>query len=216
MDWPKPPPAPILRDGLAYPDLAHIQVSATAFVAVGQTLREKGFCAPELLSGDLDAGLLVLSDLGRETLVTADGAPVAERYLDAADLLADIAETRWPARIPLAGGRVHVVPPYDHRALLTEVRLFGEWYMPFVLGRPLEPAAEAELVELWSEALQRLGKAETTWTLRDFHSPNVIWRGERDGRDRLGLIDFQDTVIGPAAYDVAALATDARVDIPRI
>jgi len=50
--------------------------------------------------------------------------------------------------------------------------------------------------------------------LRDVHSPNIIWRGDRAGIDRIGLIDFQDAMIGPAAYDLASLAQDARVDIP--
>jgi len=50
--------------------------------------------------------------------------------------------------------------------------------------------------------------------LRDFHSPNIIWRGELQGHDRLGIIDFQDALIGPAAYDVASLAMDARVTVP--
>jgi aminoglycoside/choline kinase family phosphotransferase len=47
--------------------------------------------------------------------------------------------------------------------------------------------------------------------LRDFHSPNIIWRGDRSGHDRLGIVDFQDALIGPSAYDVASLAMDARV-----
>jgi aminoglycoside/choline kinase family phosphotransferase len=50
--------------------------------------------------------------------------------------------------------------------------------------------------------------------LRDIQAPNFIWRGERSGFDRLGLIDFQDALIGPSAYDVASLAMDARVTIP--
>ena len=50
--------------------------------------------------------------------------------------------------------------------------------------------------------------------MRDYHSPNLIWLPEREGLARLGLIDFQDTVIGPIAYDLASLAMDARVDVP--
>ena len=50
--------------------------------------------------------------------------------------------------------------------------------------------------------------------LRDFHSPNIIWRPEKKGHDRLGIIDFQDALIGPSAYDVASLAMDARVTVP--
>lgn len=55
--------------------------------------------------------------------------------------------------------------------------------------------------------------AEKSLVLRDYHSPNLIWRPEREGDDRLGVIDFQDAMIGPAAYDVASLAVDARVTI---
>ncbi len=50
--------------------------------------------------------------------------------------------------------------------------------------------------------------------LRDFHSPNIIWRADRKGHDRLGVVDFQDALIGPSAYDVASLAMDARVTVP--
>jgi aminoglycoside/choline kinase family phosphotransferase len=50
--------------------------------------------------------------------------------------------------------------------------------------------------------------------LRDFHSPNLIWLGERPGIARVGIIDFQDAVLGPPAYDLVSLLQDARVDIP--
>jgi hypothetical protein len=53
-----------------------------------------------------------------------------------------------------------------------------------------------------------------SWTLRDFHSPNLHWLPEREGLKRLGLVDFQDSVLGPPAYDLASLLQDARVDIP--
>ncbi|TKB29565.1 MAG: bifunctional tRNA (adenosine(37)-N6)-threonylcarbamoyltransferase complex ATPase subunit type 1 TsaE/phosphotransferase, partial [Mesorhizobium sp.] len=54
---------------------------------------------------------------------------------------------------------------------------------------------------------------EYTLMLRDFHSPNLIWRADRSGHDRLGVVDVQDALIGPSAYDVASLAMDARVTI---
>ena len=52
-----------------------------------------------------------------------------------------------------------------------------------------------------------------TLVLRDYHSPNIIWREEEPFPRNIGLIDFQDAVIGPHAYDLASLAQDARVDI---
>ena len=51
------------------------------------------------------------------------------------------------------------------------------------------------------------------WTLRDFHSPNLIWRPQEQGLKRIGLIDTQDAVLGHPAYDLASLLQDARVDI---
>ena len=62
--------------------------------------------------------------------------------------------------------------------------------------------------------LQPALDAPTTWVLRDYHSPNLIWLPQRDGIRRIGLLDFQDAVMGPAAYDVASLLQDARVDVP--
>ena len=50
--------------------------------------------------------------------------------------------------------------------------------------------------------------------MRDFHSPNLHWLPGREGLKRLGLVDFQDSVLGPPAYDLASLLQDARVDIP--
>ena len=50
--------------------------------------------------------------------------------------------------------------------------------------------------------------------LRDYHSPNLLWLPEREDVARIGVLDFQDALIGPAAYDVASLLQDARVDVP--
>jgi hypothetical protein len=73
---------------------------------------------------------------------------------------------------------------------------------------------KASYVAAWSAVFDRLESAEKSLVLRDFHSPNIVWRDERAGLDRLGLVDFQDAMIGPAAYDVASLAMDARVTVP--
>jgi aminoglycoside/choline kinase family phosphotransferase len=50
--------------------------------------------------------------------------------------------------------------------------------------------------------------------LRDYHSPNLLWLPSREGVAQVGILDFQDALMGPAAYDVASLLMDARVDIP--
>ena len=74
----------------------------------------------------------------------------------------------------------------------------------------------ATYVALWHEALQPVIELHPTWVLRDFHSPNLIWLPDRKGVAQVGLLDFQDAVMGPAAYDLASLLQDARVDVPEL
>ena len=69
-------------------------------------------------------------------------------------------------------------------------------------------------MQLWREALEPAIDAPPTWVLRDYHSPNLLWLPQREDVARIGLLDFQDALIGPAAYDVASLLQDARVDVP--
>jgi N-acetylmuramate 1-kinase len=75
-------------------------------------------------------------------------------------------------------------------------------------------ALRSEFETMWREILQRPVAAPRTWVIRDYHSPNLIWLGDREGLARVGIIDFQDAALGPAAYDVVSLLQDARIDVP--
>jgi hypothetical protein len=88
-----------------------------------------------------------------------------------------------------------------------------EWYLPD-RDAPLDAEAAEEFVTLWRALLHAHVAEPQTWALRDFHSPNLIWLERREGIERVGVIDFQDTVLGPAAYDLVSLLQDARVDVP--
>ncbi|KMO17080.1 ATPase [Methylobacterium indicum] len=208
-----PPKAdgPPVRDGKPYSAIVHLAESVHAFVAMDRGLRALGLSAPKILGEDLDAGLLILEDLGSEPVVDQNG-PRPERYAEAVKVLARLHGTTLPTVLPVAEGRDHEVPPYDREALLFEAELLPEWYAPFVANAPLAPDARASFVAAWSEALAGLESEARTWTLRDYHSPNLIWLPERDGIERIGVIDFQDAVLGHPAYDVASLLQDARVD----
>jgi aminoglycoside/choline kinase family phosphotransferase len=80
-------------------------------------------------------------------------------------------------------------------------------------GVTLAAEARAEFEKLWRAALEEPLAAPKTWVLRDFHSPNLLWLPERRGIARVGILDFQDALIGPHAYDVASLLMDARADV---
>ncbi|TIU20797.1 MAG: bifunctional tRNA (adenosine(37)-N6)-threonylcarbamoyltransferase complex ATPase subunit type 1 TsaE/phosphotransferase, partial [Mesorhizobium sp.] len=139
--------------------------------------------------------------------------PIAERYEAAGKLLAMMHGKAWPDRMEAAPGVFHDVPPFDRDAMLIEADLLVDWYVPWITGKPASDALRAGYHKEWNALLDRLEGQEYTLMLRDFHSPNIIWRAERSGLDRLGIVDVQDALIGPAAYDVASLAMDARVTV---
>ena len=214
MNAPKQPDGPPIRDGKPYSQIAHLAESVLPFVAIDEVLRAEGFCAPEIHAADIDSGLLLIEHLGSVSYLSPEGRPVRERCEEAARLLAAMHAKTWPERIRTRDGREHVVPHYDRGAMMIEVELVTDWYMPFATGRHPDASVREGFVGAWNAVFDRLEKAETSLVLRDYHSPNLIWREEERGLDRLGLIDFQDAMIGPAAYDMASLAMDARVTIP--
>src|SRR5262249_42496770 len=77
-----------------------------------------------------------------------------------------------------------------------------------------EAMARSEFFELWTASLHGALEAPPSWVLRDYHSPNLLWLPRRQGMARVGLLDFQDALFGPPAYDVVSLLQDARVDVP--
>ena len=214
MNAPRQPDGPPIRDGKPYSQIAHLAESVTPFVAIAKALTSRGFCAPKIFAQDLDQGLLLIEHLGGGGFLDAAGAPVPERYLAAAALLADMHRQSWPLELEAAPGVVHHLPLYDRDAMMIEAELLTDWYVPNETGSALTNDDRAEYRAAWDSAIARLASAEKSIVLRDYHSPNIIWRKERSGNDRLGIIDFQDALWGPAAYDVASLALDARVTIP--
>jgi aminoglycoside/choline kinase family phosphotransferase len=177
-------------------------------------LREHGFSAPALHFGHLDAGFLVLEDLGGEGFVAgAPPAPLAARYEAAVDMLAALHRQSLPDTLPIGPQQSYAIPPYDPDAFLIEAALLLDWYLPD-RGVAATRRMRDDFAALWQDALAQPLAGEQSWVLRDFHSPNLIWLADRADTARVGLLDFQDAVIGPSAYDLASLLQDARVDIP--
>lgn len=214
MNAPSREGEPTLRDGLAYWQIAHLAYDVTAFIAVGNYLRSQGFAAPEIRTADRDAGLLLIENLGGTGFLSEDGEPIEERYAAAIDLLAELHRRPPPRELLVEGDETYRLPDYDPPAMLVELELLPDWYFAHSRGAAADGEDRARYLQLWQEIIARLENAEKGLVLRDYHSPNIIWREEKQGLARLGIIDFQDAMIGPAAYDVASLVQDARVTIP--
>jgi tRNA threonylcarbamoyl adenosine modification protein YjeE len=214
MNSPRRPDGPAIYDGKSYSAAVHLAEDVKPFVAIAGGLRERGFSAPAIHHADLDAGLLITEDFGFEGFVEGDPpAPITERYEAATDMLAALHRQSLPEILPVAPQMTYAIPTFDTDALQVEVGLMLEWYLP---DRGAEPnnTLRAEFVAMWRDLLGKTAAADRTWVMRDFHSPNLIWLGERSDTARVGIIDFQDAVLGHAAYDLVSLLQDARIDVP--
>ncbi|MCC2099139.1 MAG: tRNA (adenosine(37)-N6)-threonylcarbamoyltransferase complex ATPase subunit type 1 TsaE [Hyphomicrobiales bacterium] len=212
MISPRRPDGPPVRFGKPYSAIARLAEDVRPFVAMSAALGEQGFSAPQVYACDEEAGLAIIEDLGSDGIVR-DGAPDPDRYMKAAELLAVMHTRHLPDTITYGDGGSYRIPPYDMDALLIEIELLNDWYAPY-LGLALSSGAKATFVNIWRRVLQEIIGSRPTWTLRDYHSPNVIWLDGRDGIRKVGIIDFQDCVMGLPAYDVASLLQDARVTVP--
>ena len=203
----------LIYGGKSYLAAVHLAEDIVPFVAIGNALHARGISTPAIHTTDLDAGFLTSEDLGSGSVL--DGtppAPVEERYAAAADLLVELHREDLPASLPVAGRADYALPLFDRDAMLIEVSLLLDWYLPD-RNVTVTPAMRDDFLRLWVRILATALAVPPTWVIRDYHSPNLIWLPEREGIARVGVIDFQDTVLGPPAYDVVSLAQDARVDI---
>ena len=211
MISPRQADGPIIKNGKSYSALVHLAEDIRAFAAIDGGLRALGLSAPAIYAVDLDAGFAVLEDLGAASVVNAGGA-ILERYLEAATVLAFLHSRELPEVLSL-GDEHYVIPRYDLDALIAETELLLDWYAPHIAGINFASGARAQYENAWRLALAAPLAEKTTWCLRDYHSPNLLWLENRPGLRRVGLLDFQDCVLGPPAYDVVSLAQDARADI---
>jgi len=213
MNAPRRPDGPPVRGGKPYSAIVHLAEDVKPFVAMANALAQRGFSSPRIYEADIDEALLIIEDLGSESVVEGEPpAPVEERYAAAVDALVALHGLHLPGTLPVAPQVLHELPRYDIDALLMEAELLLDWYLPS-LGAKISEATRTVYVAMWREALQPAIESDLTWVLRDFHSPNLLWLPDRQGIAKVGLLDFQDAVIGPAAYDLASLLQDARVDV---
>lgn len=216
MDWERQPDGPPLDNGQPYSRIAHLAEDVGPFVAVARALREARLPAPEIYGHDLERGFLLIEDFGDYALgrLVEQSGEIATLYRPAVDLLLRLREADIPRVLPISDDRAHALPDYDASALQAEVALLLDWFLPAMTSRPLPANARREFEALWQAQFDWLARQETGLLLRDFHSPNLIALTPGDPRGALGLIDFQDAVIGHPAYDLVSLLQDARLTVP--
>lgn len=169
------------------------------FLKVGALLREAGVRVPEVLAEDLAQGFLLLSDLGTQT------------YLDV--LTPDNADALFPPAIDALvawqrASRPGVLPEYDTALLERELALFPDWYLARHLGITLEGERLARWRAICGLLVDNALAQPRVYVHRDYMPRNLMAGAVP------GVLDFQDAVYGPIAYDPICLFKDAFLSWP--
>ena len=174
------------------------------FVAIAQWLRAQGLSAPEIVSQDTGHGFLMLEDLGDDLFARVlEKSPrqESEFYHAAADVL---------LRIQSAPPPVLGVYSADVMAELSALSL--DWYRAKICGDQ-DTTLRSEFTTKIISALRPLEADPRVLIQRDYHAENLLWLPARQGVARVGLLDFQDAMIGHPAYDLVSVLQDARRDV---
>jgi aminoglycoside/choline kinase family phosphotransferase len=185
----------------APPELENCQ----PFVQVARLMREAGLLVPEVLAWDQPQGFMLLSDLGRHTLlevIDPQDAPAQHaHYMAALDSL-----LAWQL-----ASKPGVLPPYDEVLLRRELQLFPDWYLDRHRQAALNEQESAVLHKAFDSIVRRNLAAPSVYVHRDFMPRNLMLPSQPGStpQQQLGVLDFQDAVYGPITYDVASLMRDA-------
>lgn len=182
------------------------------FVRLAEKFLSAGVNVPVVFAVDYELGFMCLSDMGNDCLWTElDFFQQNESHLPSASHLYSLAFTQLLKVQACPVGDSFALPTYDRILLHKEMSLFKEWFCEGLLGLTLS-SQENELIEASFEFLIQAALSQPQVCVhRDYHSRNLLYRKGQD----LGVIDFQDAVLGPFSYDLVSLLKDCYIAWPK-
>ena len=175
------------------------------FVAVAELLRSLSLTVPVVIDAELDAGFILMTDLGSTQYLNAlqrDPGSADRLYADAVDALVAM-QQRYAAK------PVHL-PVYEESRLRDEMNLFRDWLCQKHLNIRFSPT-ESRAWSVLADLLVTSASAQDRVIVhRDYHSRNLMVVNNGNP----GILDFQDAVIGPLTYDLVSLLKDCYWALP--
>ena len=188
---------------------ASSQITELPFTNVLTHLQRTGVTVPRLQYYDRESGLLYLEDFGDVTLAeacrNADRAKLDALYRGAIDQLVLL---QVKGTTPAEPRCIAFHRRFDVPLLMWEFDHFLEYGITARLGKPMAPADEAAIRAEFQRIAELLAGQSQVFVHRDYHSRNLMVDGSR-----IGIIDFQDALMGPATYDLASLLKDAYIEL---
>ncbi len=175
-----------------------------AFVAIATALRAHGVQTPEVFAWHEESGFLLLEDMGDQLLLPQLNLDcVDDLYQKAMRVLWTMQECTL-----IPGWKL---PRYDGKRLLDEMRLFPDWFVHKYLTLEMNVEEHALLENAMNAIIAEVETLPAVFVHRDYHARNIMLLGS----GAMGVLDFQDAVLGPFNYDLISLLRDAYIAWPR-
>ena len=176
------------------------------FIFISELLTKMEIPSTVVYAKDLSMGFFILSDLGPATLLdrnmdTRIKTKREKLYTEAINILLLIQKN--------GNNFVDQLPVYDLELLETEMNLFLDWYCIKELGISAAQLNEFNLGKSFKYLSESALKQVQVFAHRDYHSRNIMI----SKRGELGIIDFQDAVLGPITYDLVSLLRDCYIEL---
>ncbi|PTV48284.1 phosphotransferase [Acinetobacter oleivorans] len=168
------------------------------FVTIDEFFAGHGVRVPQIVAKDLAQGFLLLEDFGDVLLSTLLNDETVDKYY----------EQSFKQLIQLQSiDGTNQFPAYSYDKLISEMQLLTDWMLPSLTIQPT--ADQKKTIDDAFDFLARAAVAQPQVIVhRDFHSRNLM---KIENELELGVIDFQDAVIGADTYDLISITRDAYV-----
>ena len=185
--------------------------SIEQFRAIADIIHTFNLSAPQITSFDTKHGFMLLEDFGQTSfsnILNKDNE--SKLYKKAIEVLIQINKQSKSKE-----KKISKLKSYSIDLLVNESLLFIDWYLEKRKGELVSSDQKKEFIKILNDFYNNIKPQSSTLVLRDYHVDNLFFLNNQKSLKQVGLIDFQDAVIGSPLYDLASLLEDVRRPLRR-
>ena len=175
--------------------------------AVNKILIKNKILAPRLLNQYYHKNFIEIQDLGVKTIYQLLKQKKINHYSilkKVINVLNDVQSIK-DKKIKNFKNQLYFIKKYNSQILFNETKLFCDWYVPKKLSKKKSLKFNNQFKKEIKYLLSKLHCKNDNFVHRDFHVSNLMYF-----KNKIGIIDSQDALIGNKAYDLASLIDDVR------